>query len=75
MTEQPAILDLINPEPEEPADTTEQDLTLVQERLKRLKESHKKTQGIVKEMMVQLDELESLEKRTLEVLLNKLEKQ
>ena len=75
MTEQPAILDLIDPEPEEPADTTEQDLTLVQERLKRLKESHKKTQGIVKEMMVQLDELESLEKRTLEVLLNKLEKQ
>lgn len=75
MTEQPAILDLINPELEEPVDTTEQDLTLVQERLKRLKESHKKTQGIVKEMMVQLDELESLEKRTLEVLLNKLEKQ
>lgn len=75
MTEQPAILDLINPEPEEPVNTSEQDLTLLQERLKRLKETQQKTQTIVKEMLVQLDDLEALEKHTLEVLLKRLEKQ
>ena len=80
MTNKTIVDKILNPQPiETPVleeiTTTETDLTLLQERLKHLKESQQKTQRIVKEMLVQLDELEALEKRTLEVLLKRLEKQ
>lgn len=52
-----------------------QDLQQLQATVKSLKETRQKNQAIIQEMLVELTELETLEKETLELLLKKLRQQ
>ena len=77
MTKQPAILQLFDDKPTEElteVDNSPQDLEALKLKLGKLKESKQKTQQAIREVLTQLSDLEELERRTLELLLSKLEK-